>query len=221
MRSRDTRRRVSVNAGAARTAPAGEAAHDWRRENIGRLLLFAFAAFESKMIAGYRAAGFDDVRQVHLNALRHVDVRTGTRIVDLAARAGVTKGAMGQMLEECARLDLVVIARSSCSSRSAARSSCSRPSAPSRGLNGIFKKCSAPPPTNSSCRRCGDSTNGSRLRNTYTFQSVAALSSNWLDPLRARRRGLERVGKILGLAGDLAIRKLHDAHRIGRLAVIL
>src|ERR1700733_13571322 len=41
-----------------------------------------------------------------------------------------------------------------------------------------------------------------------------------LDQMRARRSWLERVGKILGLAGDLAIQELHDAHRIGRPAVI-
>ena len=41
-------------------------------------------------------------------------------------------------------------------------------------------------------------------------------STQW----RARRSGLERVGEVLGLAGHLAIEELHDAHRIGRPAVI-
>ena len=59
------------------------------------------------MLAGYHAAGFTDVRQVHLNALRHIDYRGGTRIVVMAERAGVTKGAMGQLVEECRRLGLV------------------------------------------------------------------------------------------------------------------
>jgi hypothetical protein len=36
----------------------------------------------------------------------------------------------------------------------------------------------------------------------------------------ARRSGLERVAKVFGLAGDLAIHELHDAHRVGRLAII-
>src|SRR5208337_2830423 len=50
--------------------------------------------------------------------------------------------------------------------------------------------------------------------------NVAPVSSHSLDPLRARGSGLERVGKVLGLAGHLAIPELHDAHRIGRPAVI-
>lgn len=79
----------------------------WRHDNLGRLLLFSFHAFEARMIESYHAAGFTDVRQVHLNVLRHIDVPGGTRIVDLAARAGVTKGAMGQLVVECARLGLV------------------------------------------------------------------------------------------------------------------
>lgn len=84
-----------------------DAAHAWRHNNLGRLLHFAFAAFESEMLAGYHAAGFTDVRQVHLNALRHIDYRSGTRIVVMAERAGVTKGAMGQLVEDCRRLALV------------------------------------------------------------------------------------------------------------------
>ena len=41
-----------------------------------------------------------------------------------------------------------------------------------------------------------------------------------LDQMRARRPRLERIGEILGLARDLAVAKLHDAHRIGRPPVI-
>jgi DNA-binding MarR family transcriptional regulator len=43
--------------------------------------------------------------------MRHIDVPKGTRIIDLAARAGVTKGAMGQLVEECVRLGLVELSR--------------------------------------------------------------------------------------------------------------
>ncbi|HEV8022979.1 MAG TPA: MarR family winged helix-turn-helix transcriptional regulator [Candidatus Lustribacter sp.] len=84
-----------------------DAAHAWRHNNLGRLLHFAFFAFESQMLAGYHAAGFKDVRAVHLNALRHIDYRGGTRIVVMAERAGVTKGAMGQLVEDCRQLGLV------------------------------------------------------------------------------------------------------------------
>lgn len=84
-----------------------DAAHAWRHYNLGRLLLFVFHTFEARLMEEYAAAGFADLRQVHLNVLRYIDVRSGTRIVELAARAGVTKGAMGQLVEECVRLGLV------------------------------------------------------------------------------------------------------------------
>lgn len=109
VRSADTKRPIAVRKSAV-SKPSTGAKEDWRRENIGRLLLFAFHAFEERIIAGYQTAGFDDVRQVHMNAVRHVDPQSGTRIVELAARAGVTKAAMGQMLEDCVRHDLVKIA---------------------------------------------------------------------------------------------------------------
>jgi DNA-binding MarR family transcriptional regulator len=106
----DTRRVMRVSSGVDPEKFEGlgpDAAQAWRHYNIGRLLLFAFHAFEARILDSYHAAGFNDVRQVHLNVLRHIDVPKGTRIVDLAARAGVTKGAMGQLVEECARLGLV------------------------------------------------------------------------------------------------------------------
>jgi DNA-binding MarR family transcriptional regulator len=112
-RSVDTKRTMRVSSGVDPERFEGlgpDAKLAWRHYNIGRLLLFVFHAFEARILEGYHAAGFHDVRQVHLNVLRHIDVPKGTRIVDLAARAGVTKGAMGQLVEECARLGLVDLA---------------------------------------------------------------------------------------------------------------
>jgi len=106
----DTKRVMRVSSGVDPEKFEGlgpDSAQAWRHYNIGRLLLFAFHAFEARILESYHAAGFNDVRQVHLNVVRHIDVPKGTRIVDLAARAGVTKGAMGQLVEECARLGLV------------------------------------------------------------------------------------------------------------------
>ena len=106
----DTRRLKTVSSGVDPEKFEGlvpDAAQAWRHDNLGRLLLFAFHAFEARLLESYHAAGFSDTRQVHLNVVRHIDLATGTRIVDLAARAGVTKGAMGQLVEECARLGLV------------------------------------------------------------------------------------------------------------------
>ena len=106
----DTKRRMQVSSGVDPEKFEGlgpDAALAWRHYNIGRLLLFVFHAFEARILDAYHEAGFSDVRQVHLNVVRHIDVPKGTRIVDLAARAGVTKGAMGQLVEECARCGLL------------------------------------------------------------------------------------------------------------------
>jgi DNA-binding MarR family transcriptional regulator len=106
----DTKRVMTVSSGVDPERFEGldpDATQAWRHYTLGRLLLFAFHAFEARMLESYHAAGFNDVRHVHLNVLRHIDAQKGTRIVDLAARAGVTKGAMGQLVEECARLGLV------------------------------------------------------------------------------------------------------------------
>jgi len=82
-------------------------AQAWRHNTLGRLLLFSFHAFEARLLESYHAAGFSGVRQAHLNALRHLDLNTGTRIIDLAARAGVTKAAMGKIVADCKRLGLI------------------------------------------------------------------------------------------------------------------
>ena len=108
--SLDTKRRVTRSSGIDPRTLEGlepDAAHAWRHENLGRLLLFVFHTFEARLLDAYAAAGFAGFRQVHLNVMRHIDSRKGTRIVDLAARAGVTKGAMGQLVEECVRLGMI------------------------------------------------------------------------------------------------------------------
>src|SRR5271165_1126817 len=64
------------------------------------------------------------------------------------------------------------------------------------------------------------STGSSARSRTRGGATVAPISSHSLNPTRARGSGFERVGKVLGLAGHPAIQKLHDAHRIGRSAVI-
>src|SRR5258707_6230166 len=64
------------------------------------------------------------------------------------------------------------------------------------------------------------STGSSVRSSTRGHATVAPISIHPLNPLRARRSGLERVAEVLGLASNLAILELHDAHRPGRLAVI-
>src|SRR5208337_5333562 len=62
---------------------------------------------------------------------------------------------------------------------------------------------------------------GSSARSsTREHATVAAISLHPLNQMCARRSRLERVAEVLGLAGHLAIQELHDAHRIGRSAVM-
>src|ERR1700722_6883799 len=64
------------------------------------------------------------------------------------------------------------------------------------------------------------STGRSARSSTRGDADVMPFSIHSLDPLRARRSWYERVGEVLGLADDLAIQELHDAHRVRGPAVI-
>src|ERR1700722_15812074 len=64
------------------------------------------------------------------------------------------------------------------------------------------------------------STGSSARSNTRARAIVAPALSHPLDEMGARRSGLERVTEVLGFAGHLAIHELHDAHRVGGLAIV-
>ena len=83
-------------------------AHAWRTENVGRLLLHCFRVHENRVLARTHEAGYPEVRRAYLNVLRHIDFE-GTRLIELARRANVTKAAMGQLVAACERADLVRI----------------------------------------------------------------------------------------------------------------
>lgn len=51
-------------------------------------------------------AGHDEARYSHLNLTRNLDV-WGTRTTTLAKRAGMTKQAMGEIVQQCEKLGLV------------------------------------------------------------------------------------------------------------------
>ena len=102
VRSVDTKRVIRIT----KVAKAGDGA-EWRQFTLGRLLLFAYGTYGERILEEYRAAGYPEVRHVHLSVTRHIDVGAGTRISDLASRAGVTKGAMGQIVADCERIGLV------------------------------------------------------------------------------------------------------------------
>jgi DNA-binding MarR family transcriptional regulator len=78
----------------------------WRHSNIGRLLNSAVRRFESRVMELMNKAGHTEARLSHIALTRNLDI-TGTRINELARRAGVTKQAMSQLIEQCDQLGLV------------------------------------------------------------------------------------------------------------------
>lgn len=78
----------------------------WRHSNIGRVLHNALNRFESRVFEILAENGHSEARYTHLNLTRNLD-RAGTRTSELARRAGVTKQAMGEIVEQCEKLGLI------------------------------------------------------------------------------------------------------------------
>jgi DNA-binding MarR family transcriptional regulator len=78
----------------------------WRHDNIGRLALFCYNHLEARMLQKLAEQGNAGVKLTHVRVFRHIDY-PGTRVTEIAARAGVTKGAMSQLLAECERLGYI------------------------------------------------------------------------------------------------------------------
>lgn len=89
----------------------------WRWSHTGRLLLLAHQRFEARVLAlmahdegvplalsNLAARGRLDAAHIHIT--RHLSLE-GARLTDLAAQAGVTKQAMGKLVDECEAWGLV------------------------------------------------------------------------------------------------------------------
>jgi len=83
--------------------------HPWRNENLGRLLLAALDRWQSALVQGLQEAGFPDFRYAHMSLLRYIDIG-GTRLSEIAERAGVTKQAVGKLVAVCEALGLLEMA---------------------------------------------------------------------------------------------------------------
>jgi DNA-binding MarR family transcriptional regulator len=82
---------------------------DWlmeRRRSLGRHLYTLYRIYDSRVLAGLHAAGFKDIRPVHTDILRSVEVG-GSRVTDVAARCNITKQAAGQVIKELVSLGYV------------------------------------------------------------------------------------------------------------------
>jgi DNA-binding MarR family transcriptional regulator len=79
----------------------------WRHDNIGRLLNNAVSRFESRVLEVMSQSGHPEARISHISLTRNLDLE-GTRVSDLARRAGMTKQAMGELVRQCGALNLVI-----------------------------------------------------------------------------------------------------------------
>ena len=77
-----------------------------RRRSLGRHLYSLYRIYDSHVLAGLHAAGFRDIRPVHTDILRTVEVG-GSRVTDIATRCNITKQAAGQVIKELVSLGYV------------------------------------------------------------------------------------------------------------------
>lgn len=77
-------------------------------ERIAQLCRAIYENMRERVYAGAARRGFDDLRPAHSGVLRHIDA-AGSRVVDLADRAGMTKQSMAYLTEGLAALDYIEI----------------------------------------------------------------------------------------------------------------
>ena len=105
-----TRRPLTAKTRSAPVAPdpRRELGDRWRHDNVGRLLNNAVSRFESRVLELMSHSGHPQARISHISLTRNLDLK-GTRVSELARRAGMTKQAMGELVSQCAALKLVVM----------------------------------------------------------------------------------------------------------------
>ena len=99
----------------SRTAPVDDG---WRQTHLGRLLGHSMRRFDERVLhlmahnvdvplALSHLAARDQVGAAHVHITRHLALE-GSRLTELAARAGMTKQAMGDLVTQCEAWGLVV-----------------------------------------------------------------------------------------------------------------
>ena len=90
---------------------------DWRQSHLGRLLGHAMRRFDDRVLVLMakhidvplslaNLAERDKVSAAHIHITRHLPLN-GARLVELAAMAGMSKQAMGDLVTQCEAWDLV------------------------------------------------------------------------------------------------------------------
>ena len=89
----------------------------WRQTHLGRLLALALHRFDARVLALMahndalalalsNLAARGNLSASHIQITRHLP-QIGCSLTELAARAGITKQAMGKLVDQCAAWDLV------------------------------------------------------------------------------------------------------------------
>ncbi len=78
----------------------------WRTRNLGSLLLSATDVFLREKLGVVHAGGFEAVTEAHMALVQNLDLH-GTRLTEIAARAGVTKQSMMELVDKAERLAIV------------------------------------------------------------------------------------------------------------------
>ena len=73
-----------------------------KRLPVGQLLGLMLRRFRADLYAWGQEAGYTNLRQSHLQVFGNID-GTGTRLTDLAARAGMTRPSMLELVDELER----------------------------------------------------------------------------------------------------------------------
>jgi DNA-binding MarR family transcriptional regulator len=91
-----------VDKGKNGTITGEQARHDLTAHS----LFDAARRYEFRIIELIGKLGYDDIRATHLTVLRNIDL-DGTRMTELAKRAGITKQSMSDLVQQCEKLGLL------------------------------------------------------------------------------------------------------------------
>ena len=104
-------------AAAAPEAPAPTTDPAWRLTHLGRLLGHSLRRFDARVLqlmardaqvplALSNLAAREQISAAHIHITRHLSVR-GSRLTDLARSAGMSKQAMGDLVDQCEAWGLI------------------------------------------------------------------------------------------------------------------
>ena len=79
------------------------------RRTLGLLLRRPYEALQARVYGGLAARGFPEIRPAHSAVFRHIGAG-GSRLTELAARAGMTKQSMAYLVDSLAQDGFLAVA---------------------------------------------------------------------------------------------------------------